>query len=66
MDRCAALTRLWTAWGTLPAVVYPVAALARSQNGSGGAHAVRARGRRAVGEHRGRANWRGSPTRRSS
>jgi DNA-binding CsgD family transcriptional regulator len=34
------LAELWAAWGILPAVVYPVAALARSQNGSTGAHAL--------------------------
>jgi DNA-binding CsgD family transcriptional regulator len=34
------LAGLWAAWGILPAVVYPVAALARSRDGSGGAHAL--------------------------
>jgi DNA-binding CsgD family transcriptional regulator len=34
------LASLWAAWGILPAVVYPVAALARSRNGSSGAHAL--------------------------
>jgi DNA-binding CsgD family transcriptional regulator len=34
------LAALWAAWGILPAVVYPVAALARSRNGSSGAHAL--------------------------
>jgi DNA-binding CsgD family transcriptional regulator len=34
------LARLWAAWGILPAVVYPVAALARSRNGPSGAHAL--------------------------
>jgi DNA-binding CsgD family transcriptional regulator len=31
---------LFAAWGILPAVVYPVAALARSRNASAGAHAL--------------------------
>jgi DNA-binding CsgD family transcriptional regulator len=34
------LAGLFAAWGILPAVVYPVAALARSQNDSTGAHAL--------------------------
>jgi DNA-binding CsgD family transcriptional regulator len=34
------LAGLWAAWGILPAVVYPVAALARSRNGPSGAHAL--------------------------
>jgi DNA-binding CsgD family transcriptional regulator len=34
------LARLWAAWGILPAVVYPVAALARSRNGPSAAHAL--------------------------
>jgi hypothetical protein len=34
------LAGLWAAWGILPAVVYPVAALARSPNGSSQAHAL--------------------------
>jgi DNA-binding CsgD family transcriptional regulator len=34
------LAELWAAWGILPAVVYPVAALARSQHDPGGAHAL--------------------------
>jgi DNA-binding CsgD family transcriptional regulator len=34
------LAGLWAAWGILPAVVYPVAALARSRSGSSGAHAL--------------------------
>jgi DNA-binding CsgD family transcriptional regulator len=34
------LARLWAAWGILPAVVYPVAALARSRNGPSEAHAL--------------------------
>jgi DNA-binding CsgD family transcriptional regulator len=34
------LAGLFAAWGILPAVVYPVAALARSQNDSAGAHAL--------------------------
>jgi DNA-binding CsgD family transcriptional regulator len=34
------LAGLWAAWGILPAVVYPVAALARSSDGSGAAHAL--------------------------
>jgi DNA-binding CsgD family transcriptional regulator len=32
--------RLFAAWGILPAVVYPVAALARSRNAPTGAHAL--------------------------
>jgi DNA-binding CsgD family transcriptional regulator len=34
------LAGLWAAWGILPAVVYPVAALARSPNAPSGAHAL--------------------------
>jgi DNA-binding CsgD family transcriptional regulator len=34
------LAGLFAAWGILPATVYPVAALARSQDGSTGAHAL--------------------------
>lgn len=34
------LAGLFAAWAILPAVVYPVAALARSRNGSSGAHAL--------------------------
>jgi hypothetical protein len=34
------LARLWAAWGILPAVVYPVAAMARSRNGPSEAHAL--------------------------
>jgi DNA-binding CsgD family transcriptional regulator len=34
------LAGLWAAWGILPAVVYPVAALARSRDASSGAHAL--------------------------
>jgi DNA-binding CsgD family transcriptional regulator len=34
------LAGLWAAWGILPAVVYPVAALARSRDGSSDAHAL--------------------------
>jgi DNA-binding CsgD family transcriptional regulator len=34
------LAALWAAWGILPAVVYPVAALARSRNGPCEAHAL--------------------------
>jgi DNA-binding CsgD family transcriptional regulator len=34
------LARLFAAWGILPAVVYPLAALVRSQNGPRGAHAL--------------------------
>jgi DNA-binding CsgD family transcriptional regulator len=34
------LAGLFAAWGILPATVYPVAALARSQTGSTGAHAL--------------------------
>lgn len=34
------LAGLWTAWGILPPVIYPLAALARSRNGLGGAHAL--------------------------
>jgi DNA-binding CsgD family transcriptional regulator len=34
------LADLWAAWGILPAVVYPVAALARSRDDPGGAHAL--------------------------
>jgi DNA-binding CsgD family transcriptional regulator len=34
------LAGLWSAWGILPAVVYPVAALARSRHGASGAHAL--------------------------
>jgi DNA-binding CsgD family transcriptional regulator len=34
------LAGLFAAWGILPAVVYPVAALARSGNGAHGAHAL--------------------------
>jgi DNA-binding CsgD family transcriptional regulator len=34
------LAGLFAAWGILPAVIYPVAAIARSKNESGGAHAL--------------------------
>jgi DNA-binding CsgD family transcriptional regulator len=34
------LADLWAAWGILPAVVYPVAALARSREDPSGAHAL--------------------------
>ncbi len=34
------LAGLWAAWGILPAVVYPVAALGRSRDGSSDAHAL--------------------------
>jgi DNA-binding CsgD family transcriptional regulator len=34
------LAGLWAAWGILPAVVYPVAALARSRSDPSGAHAL--------------------------
>jgi DNA-binding CsgD family transcriptional regulator len=34
------LAELWTAWGILPAVVYPLAALARARNGASGAQAL--------------------------
>jgi DNA-binding CsgD family transcriptional regulator len=34
------LAGLWAAWGIPPAVVYPVAAFARSRNGPSGAHAL--------------------------
>lgn len=34
------LAGLWAAWGILPAVVYPVAAMARSRNGPSEAHAL--------------------------
>jgi DNA-binding CsgD family transcriptional regulator len=34
------LAGLWAAWGILPAVVYPVAALARSRKAPSGAHAL--------------------------
>jgi len=34
------LADLWAAWGILPAVVYPVAAVARSRDDLGGAHAL--------------------------
>ena len=34
------LARLFAAWGMLPAVVYPAAALARSRNAATGAHAL--------------------------
>ncbi|HEY1369520.1 MAG TPA: LuxR C-terminal-related transcriptional regulator [Gaiellaceae bacterium] len=34
------LADLWAAWGILPAVVYPVAALARSRDDPAGAHAL--------------------------
>jgi DNA-binding CsgD family transcriptional regulator len=34
------LAALWASWGILPAVVYPVAAMARSRNDSSGAHAL--------------------------
>jgi hypothetical protein len=50
--------------GILPAVVYPVAALARSRNGSSGAHALeRAADGRWVRIEA--AQLEGSPTRRS-